>query len=149
MGTTVLIAGALFIVGLTIGGIVGRWRGQHDNKSKQLEEEVDKLRTDMNNYRDEVGEHFHKTGELFNAMTQNYREIYEHLATGAQKLSNDEANVFQLNSFNGAAKLSDSSADTTVPSGVSDTPPQAPSDYPKPDADTGASAEESAELKKP
>lgn len=148
MGTTVLIAGALFIIGLTIGGIAGRWRGQHDNKSKQLEEEVDKLRNDMNDYKEEVGEHFHKTGELFNTMTQNYREIYEHLATGAQKLSNDEASIFQLNGFNDAPKLSDSSSDSTVPSGESDKPPQAPNDYPLPD-DLDVSADETSELKKP
>lgn len=111
MGTTVLIAGILFIVGLAVGGIAGRWRGQHDNKSRELEREVDKLRTEMKQYRDEVGQHFHKTGELFNAMTQNYREVYEHLATGAQKLSDVKTDIFQLNSFNDAPKLKDKSAD--------------------------------------
>lgn len=125
MGTTVIIAGLLFIVGLTVGGIAGRWRGKHDNKSLELEKEVDQLRSDMNQYRDEVGEHFNKTGELFNTMTQNYRDIYEHLATGAQKLSNDKTDVFQLNGFDGVPKLKDETADSTAP--------QAPSDYAKPE----------------
>lgn len=124
MGTTIIIAGLLFIIGLTVGGIAGRWRGKHDNKSQELEKEVDQLRTDMNQYRDEVGEHFNKTGELFNTMTQNYRDIYEHLATGAQKLSNDKTDVFQLNGFNGAPRLKDeTAADTDAP--------QVPSDYAK------------------
>ncbi|MBL4851895.1 MAG: YhcB family protein [Gammaproteobacteria bacterium] len=107
MGTTVIIAGLLFIVGLTVGGIAGRWRGQHDNKSQELEKEVDELRTDMKQYRDEVGEHFNKTGELFNTMAQDYREIYQHLATGAQKLSTttDKTDIFQLNDFNDTLKL--------------------------------------------
>ncbi len=124
MGTTVIIAGLLFIAGLTVGGIAGRWRGQHDNKSRELEKEVDLLRADMTRYRDEVGQHFNKTGELLNAMTRNYRDIYEHLATGAQKLSNDKTDVFQLEGFNDSLKLKKD--DTT------DAPmPQAPSDYVK------------------
>jgi len=123
MGTTIIIAGLLFIIGLTVGGIAGRWREKHDNKSLELEKEVDQLRSDMNEYRDEVGEHFNKTGELFNTMTQNYRDIYEHLATGAQKLSNDKTDVFQLNGFNGAPRLKDESVDATVA--------QPPSDYAK------------------
>jgi len=126
MGTTILIAGLLFIVGLTIGGIAGRWRGKHDNKSRELTKELDQLRADMKNYRTEVGQHFSKTGELFNTMTQNYRDIYEHLATGAQKLSNDKADVFKLNGFNGVPKLEGESIDDKS---VQQPPRQAPSDY--------------------
>ncbi len=145
MGTTVLIAGALFIIGVAIGGIAGRWRGQHDNKSKQLEEEVDQLRSDMNDYRQEVGEHFHKTGELFNTMTQNYREIYEHLATGAQQLSDDETSIFKLNDFSGAPKLSDKS--DNVPTEAELPEPPTPTDYATPKGEP--SAEEVSELNKP
>jgi len=131
MGTTILIAGLLFIVGLTVGGIAGRWRGQYDNRSKELTKEVDQLRTDMKQYRDEVGQHFNKTGELFNTMTQNYRDIYDHLATGAQKLSNDKVDVFQLNGFNGAPKLKgESAAGKAAQQALS----QASSDYAQPKA---------------
>lgn len=138
MGTTIIIAGLLFIIGLTIGGIAGRWRGKHDNKSLELEKEVDQLRSDMNQYRDEVGEHFNKTGELFNTMTQNYRDIYEHLATGAQKLSNDKTDVFQLNGFNDAPRLKD---ETTADTGT----PQVPRDYAKHDTASTESKNSSKE----
>ncbi len=145
MGTTVIIAGLLFIVGLTVGGIAGRWRGQRDNKSQELEKEVDQLRIDMQQYRDEVGQHFNKTGELFNAMTQNYREIYAHLATGAQTLSDDKTDIFQLVSFNDSLKLkkalpcakhgAGSAKAWEQVEGTTDAPtPQAPSDYAKPES---------------
>jgi len=155
MGTTVIIAGLLFIVGLTVGGIAGRWRGQRDNKSQELEKEVDRLRTDMQQYRDDVGQHFNKTGELFNTMTQNYREIYAHLATGAQTLSAtaDKTDIFQLVSFNDTLKLKKALPrakhgarpvlDTGAGSakaweqveGTMNAPaPQAPSDYAKPES---------------
>ncbi|MBL1432802.1 MAG: YhcB family protein [Gammaproteobacteria bacterium] len=130
MGTTIIIAGILFIVGLTVGGIAGRWRGKHDNKSLELEKEVGQLKTDMNQYRDEVGQHFNKTGELFNTMTQNYRDIYEHLATGAQKLSNDKTDVFQLNGFSRAPKLPSEGA---LKDEMQPPESQAPSDYAKPE----------------
>ncbi len=137
MGTTVIIAGLLFIVGLTVGGIAGRWRGQRDNKSQELEKEVDQLRIDMKQYRDEVGQHFNKTGELFNTMTQNYREIYQHLATGAQNLSAtaDKTDIFQLVSFNDSLKLKKAPQGHVEGEHVEDTTdapaPQAPSDYAK------------------
>lgn len=151
MGTTVIIAGLLFIVGLTVGGIAGRWRGQRHNKSQELEKEVDRLRTDMQQYRDEVGQHFNKTGELFNTMTQNYRETYAHLATGAQKLSDDKTDIFQLVSFNDSLKLkktppvlstgqapkhgAGSAKEREQVEGATDAlAPQAPSDYAKPES---------------
>ena len=37
-------------------------------------------------YRDQVTHHFMRTSELVQEMTQSYRSVYEHLASGAQQL---------------------------------------------------------------
>lgn len=126
MELSLLIAGACFVLGLLVGGIAGRWRGQHDNKSRELESQVKHLHDEMNQYRDEVGRHFNKTGELFNTMTRHYRDIYQHLATGAQKLSNTKPGVFQLDELVKTPKLNDASTAARETA-------QPPSDYEKTD----------------
>jgi len=75
-----------------IGGGAGFFiaRQIKDKHTLGLEEQLEAAQNRLNEYQDEVNRHFIKTSLLFNKLTDNYREVYEHLATGAQKLCNDK-----------------------------------------------------------
>ena len=51
-----------------------------------LQNELDQLKDRFTDYRDQVTQHFMRTSELVQEMTQSYRAVYEHLAIGAQNL---------------------------------------------------------------
>ena len=55
----------------------------------QLQLELDRLKENFRDYRDQVTHHFMRTSELVQEMTQSYRSVYEHLASGAQHLCGD------------------------------------------------------------
>ncbi len=77
---------------LVVGGIVGmllgfgvafgllRRRGDAA-ELRRLERELE-----LEAYRDDVSDHFVRTAELVNALTQDYRAVYEHLESGAYEL---------------------------------------------------------------
>lgn len=72
------------LVALLIGGGTGFWigqsRGRHDAaKSGDLQRELD-------TYRDQVSEHFGQTAEHFQALGVQVRELYDHMAVGAETL---------------------------------------------------------------
>lgn len=65
-----------------------------ENKhSHDLEAEVGTLKTEFNTYREQVAGHFKTTADLVHQMTSSYKAVYEHLATGSQKLCAGEAMI--------------------------------------------------------
>jgi uncharacterized membrane-anchored protein YhcB (DUF1043 family) len=79
-----------FALGLVLGCIgaylfLGRY-----SHTAELREELGELRERFSDYRDQVTQHFMRTSELVQEMTQSYRAVYEHLATGAQELCEGE-----------------------------------------------------------
>ncbi len=76
-----------FLMGYFISG------GREDNK--RLEKELEESKNELKNYRSEVTSHFQETAHKVNALTENYREVYEHLAQGAQNLC-DKSNAPEL-----------------------------------------------------
>ena len=83
--------GATAWIMLGIGGVIGLALGVGGAwllaRRRAPEQSVDELREEFEEYRDEVTAHFEKTSELFMDMTERYRDVYTHLASGAQKLS--------------------------------------------------------------
>ena len=75
-----------------IGGGTGFYiaRQIKDKYTLGLEKQLEATQNQLSEYQGEVNRHFLKTSLLFNKLTDNYREVYEHLATGAQKLCNDK-----------------------------------------------------------
>lgn len=86
MENTLLIAiGALVLFGggMALGYWVGngrRW--QDDARSSEVRLEYEK-------YRRKVTEHFSRTADHFQAIGRQYRELYEHMAAGADSLCDD------------------------------------------------------------
>ena len=85
--TSIWATGILsFALGLVLGCIgtylfLGRY-----SQTARLHEELSELRERFSDYRDQVTQHFMRTSELVREMTQSYRAVHEHLATGAREL---------------------------------------------------------------
>ena len=89
-----------FALGLVLGCIgtylfLGRY-----NHTAKLREELSELRERFSDYRDQVTQHFMRTSELVQEMTQSYRAVYEHLATGAQELCEGKVEAPSLDTSN-------------------------------------------------
>ncbi len=122
-------------IGVCIGIIAAsRLKNATPARITALEESLLELKTQHQKYRENVGEHFGMTAELVQQMTESYRDVYQHLANGAQELcSGDIAN-----------KLLPASKDAVFGSASGDNTLHPPRDYaPKQNpAQTGALSEE-------
>lgn len=82
MSPVMLIAAAIALFGLgLIGGFLfAAWRNKGEaSKAGEIQEELD-------DYRRQVTEHFSETAEHFQAIGQQYRSLYKHMANGAGAL---------------------------------------------------------------
>ena len=102
-----------FLLGTVIGCILTYTIVARNNRTHQLQVELNELTDDFRNYRDQVTHHFMRTSELVQEMTQSYRSVYEHLASGAQHLCG-ESEVAALHHA-ATAQVMDHSAQTTTP----------------------------------
>ena len=92
---TVLIVVA--VVGLALG-LAGGWLAgarstSESRRSRELEHKLDQVMQDKKAYEDEVTQHFSETAHLLNNLTQNYRDVHAHLASGAANLCPDQSVV--------------------------------------------------------
>ncbi len=91
------------IITLIIGGAIGSLIGWYsalasrgDNKRKiilELESQLDQARQNKVDYEAEVTEHFARTADLLNKLTDDYRSVYTHLANGADQLCGDQISM--------------------------------------------------------
>jgi uncharacterized membrane-anchored protein YhcB (DUF1043 family) len=79
-----------FALGTIIGLLIAGRLDVSPSKVKDLEEQVRKLKDSTSEYRDSVNDHFSMTAELVQHMTESYRDVYQHLASGAQDLCSGE-----------------------------------------------------------
>ena len=100
-----------FALGIACGaGFTYLMAGNGRRRTIELQEKLDQLQQEFDSYRDQVGQHFQKTSELVQAMTDSYRNVYEHLAKGSEALCQDPVSTPRLD-FPQPTKL-DSEADT-------------------------------------
>lgn len=86
-----LILASMLAVGVLVGFFVGRGKGDTSApRVKELEEALRIAEQEMQTYRIDVSQHFEKTATLFNQLTNDYRHVYEHLATSSEKLCGDQ-----------------------------------------------------------
>ncbi|MBL4820666.1 MAG: DUF1043 family protein [Gammaproteobacteria bacterium] len=60
------------------------------SRIKELENQVKSLEQRHEQYKDDVSDHFNTTAELVQQMTESYKDVYQHLALGAQDLCTGE-----------------------------------------------------------
>jgi len=85
-----IIAIVALAVGVLIGFLMGK-SGSSETQRKTLEDELKGSRAEMDRYKKEVTSHFEQTASLVNELTEQYRKVHQHLATGAQNLCPDQA----------------------------------------------------------
>ena len=65
----------------------GRWHGM-SQRSKALSEELKAKEDELNHLKEDVNKHFDETARLFSNVTEEYKLLYQHLASSANKLGN-------------------------------------------------------------
>lgn len=89
----IAIAGA--VIGLIIGYFAGRRTAPGSETARELGEKLEQAESARERYEQRVNAHFADTASKLNALTANYREVYEHIAGGASDLcSDDDASRF-------------------------------------------------------
>lgn len=86
--------GVAFIFGLIIGWVVYYFLSLGGDSAK-TKAELDQLKQEHTAYRSKVDGHFLHTAELFKDLTDQYREVYKHMASGADTLCSEEVKKLQ------------------------------------------------------
>ncbi len=87
---------AVLAVGVIIGIVIGYLGLGDSRKAQELQDKLDELQQEFDQYRDKVSNHFLQTSALVQKMTSSYRQVYEHLASGSEELCATPVDTPQL-----------------------------------------------------
>ncbi len=73
-------------VGIGLGAGVAYLALGSFRRARELKTKLDALQQEHDAYRDQVAQHFLKTSQLVQRMTDSYRDVYKHLAASSQSL---------------------------------------------------------------
>ncbi len=79
------------VAGAMIGALVYRLFSPSVKQAEKIKTDLHQVRGELASYKASVAQHFEKTSELVNDLTQNYVRVYQHLAEGAQTLGDNKA----------------------------------------------------------
>jgi hypothetical protein len=65
------------VAGVMIGALAYRLLAPSIKQADQIKSELDTARDELDSYKASVGQHFNKTSELVNDLTQNYVKVYQ------------------------------------------------------------------------
>lgn len=82
---------ALVLVAGFGGYFIGRALGGSGSREAELEAEVARQKAEVAGYKQSVESHFDKSATLFVSMAGSYKELFEHLSSGYEKLSEGTA----------------------------------------------------------
>lgn len=80
------------LLGLVIGAMLmyfSSGKGGSSTKTAELEEK-------LNNYQQNVVDHFEKTADLVDELTQSYKKVFDHLGESAKELMTEEQLQLQI-----------------------------------------------------
>ncbi len=81
---------AALIAGVLIGVLAYRLLDRSNREIKRIKDELDSTRSELSDYRARVNQHFDKSSELMDSLSQNYVRVYQHLASGAKALGDSK-----------------------------------------------------------
>lgn len=87
----------------------GRWHGM-SQRSKALSEELKAKDDELNALKEDVNKHFDETARLFSNVTEEYKLLYQHLASSANKLGNRKFELKLSSNTSGLPGLNDTSS---------------------------------------
>lgn len=89
--TTILVFSFLSLI---VGALAGAWLfhrfGSQGKAAQDLEQRLQKAEQQLEDYQNDVTEHFEETSRRVNTLTQNYKDVHEYLASSAMKLTNPQ-----------------------------------------------------------
>lgn len=100
IGIIALVAGAM------IGALAYRLLAPSVKQADKIKSELKMAREELSSYKASVNNHFNKTSELVNDLTQNYVKVYRHLAEGAQTLGDSRTLTNLLEQHQGKVLIS-------------------------------------------
>ncbi len=86
----VFAAGAALLLGLGLGALFSRRFSLDGRKQRELERNVERLMEQQKGYQSQVVSHFTDTAKLLNNLAESYRDVHNHLASGASVLCDEE-----------------------------------------------------------
>lgn len=131
----IMVSVLVFCVGALLGAVISRVMFPPEQQ-KKMEENLKASRQELDQYQQEVAQHFADTAQLVNNLTQSYRDVHDHFAGGALKLTNPEITQKIL-------EAGDSSLGIEAQNSLNEHDVQAPRDWaPKVPGSTGTLSEE-------
>ncbi|MGV6806678.1 MAG: YhcB family protein [bacterium] len=121
--TSILIALGCLAAGLVIGFFLNKATSADEKQKKDLEDQLQKARDELTDYQQQVTAHFLETANHVNELTDKYRDLHEHLSTGAIQLASPEISRRMLNAGDGQF-----GSDQNILNNLSEMP-QPPKDY--------------------
>ena len=85
-----LVAIGCLAIGVVVGVVFASHLKTSPSRVQELENQIRSLKESHGEYRDSVSDHISMTAELVQHMTESYKEVYQHLASGAQDLCSTE-----------------------------------------------------------
>ena len=135
LGTLIMVCAIVFCVGGLFGVIISRTLIP-PKLQRDLEQRLQESRRELDQYQQDVAQHFAETSQLVTNLTQSYKEVHDHLAKGAIQLTNSEISKKMLAS-------SDTSFSTETREAIDEVPFEQPRDWaPKEPGQTGMLSEE-------
>ena len=125
--------------GIFLGFLINRLLNPSTADVDQLKSDLERERAEMERYKASVNSHFNKTSDLVKELTQDYVKVYQHLAEGAQTLSDTPEFTQVLEQPQGRVLISvEGEADETV--ALADV--NATTDFPEPPQAEASQADE-------
>jgi uncharacterized membrane-anchored protein YhcB (DUF1043 family) len=90
LSALILTALIATIAGALIGALLSKTLHPQEQQNRETEKRLQETEDKLLSYQQEVSEHFAETSRLVNTLTQSYKDVYEHLADSALKLSNPD-----------------------------------------------------------
>lgn len=106
--TDPLVYALVGVIFLLVGGGAGFWFGQ--KRGREDAAKSGDLQKEFDAYRDQVAAHFGKTADHFQALGVQVRELYDHMAVGADTLC-DPARTDQAIAFSATEALQSPAAE--------------------------------------
>lgn len=74
------------VVGIVIGAIAMRFGNRKLRDQQTMQYELEKNKAELDEYREELVNHFARSAELLDNMAHDYRQLYQHMAKSSSSL---------------------------------------------------------------
>lgn len=86
---SVLFTLLISALALAAGFFLGRQSAPGKQEAGELKNQLAGAEKSLSDYRQDVNQHFQQTAHLLGRLTENHRNLYQHLALGAQDLTHE------------------------------------------------------------